>query len=331
MRTAVVALAFLALTGAVAWWLHRANAPTAPDDGPAPAITVRVLDVGQGDATYVHTGTSRILIDGGPDRERLGALLDSLGIADVTLDAVVLTHAHQDHYAGLLAVFDTRRHLHVRAFYENGDPATGPVLTELRDSVAARRRSDGLALRDTDDPCDDGRAVCVLELAGGARLDILRPPDAIASPNNRSAMLKLLGADPAAFSMWLAGDAEHEELMDAERAGYARSPGMRAEILHADHHGSCNGVSARYLALVQPAWALVSVGAGNDYGHMHLQAKRTYRAAGVRWYRTDENGTITVRAPGVAGIGYTVTPSRPGVDRNGAADRVSRQPACDGM
>ena len=320
------------------------STPSAPRDGsgaapstgsvndpPAPALTVRVLDVGQGDATYIHNGDSRVLIDGGPDVPRMGQLLDSLGLNRQTIDVVILTHAHFDHYDGLLPLFDSRRRIRVRYFFENKDAATASTLTRLRDSVIARVTHDSLVYRSTDDPCGDGRPMCSITLRGGAVLHIMRPMPRPAKANNRSVAIKLIGPDSASFTMWLAGDAEHDEIDWFEQQGYDRNPGMTASVMKADHHGSCNGVSRRYLDLIQPSWAIASVGATNDYGHMHEQAKSVYHAAGVPWYRTDGNGTVTIRSPGTAGGGYTITPSRPGSDLSGPSDRESRQEDCAGM
>jgi competence protein ComEC len=103
---------------------------------------------------------------------------------------------------------------------------------------------------------------------------------------------------------------------------------MRVSVLKADHHGSCNGVSARYLRLTDPDWVLVSLGAINEYGHMHTQAKSAYRRAGKPWYRTDQNGTITIRSPGTPGGGYTVAVARGGRSPDGPSDRRSRQARC---
>ena len=137
--------------------------------------------------------------------------------------------------------------------------------------------------------------------------------------------------DSASFTMWLAGDAEHAAIASFEHAGYAQNPGMHVDVLKADHHGSCNGVTPRYLELTSPSWVVASVGAVNDYGHMHEQAKAEYRAAGIPWYRTDQNGTITIRTAGVAGSGYTITPSRPGRDLNGPSDRRASARGCAGV
>lgn len=106
---------------------------------------------------------------------------------------------------------------------------------------------------------------------------------------------------------------------------------MHVDVMKADHHGSCNGVSAHYLQLLHPHLAIASVGAHNDYGHMHDQAKATYAAAGVPWYRTDQNGTVTIRSPGTPGGGYTVHVDRGEKNMNGPSDRASHQADCANM
>lgn len=297
-------------------------------DSGGPELIVRLLDVGQGDATYIRNGSSRIIIDGGPDTAIFGRYLDSLQLNNSTIDIVILSHQHLDHYSGLRELFKTSRHIHVRYFFENKDPAPAVTLAVLRDSILSRMDHDSLVYRDTDDPCSDGRRICTITMSGGAKLHILAPFPNGDSPNNRSAVVKLVGPDSAAFTMWLADDAEHAEISWFESAGYDRNPGMRVTLLKADHHGSCNGVTPRYLALTKPEWVVASVGARNDYGHMHIQAKNIYKSAGVPWYRTDQNGTITIRTPATGAHGFTITPERDGVDLDGPGDRVSRQPEC---
>lgn len=326
---ALIAIAFLALIAYGAFGMRGGlRSDIRVQDPPAPAITVRDLDVGQGDATYIHNGTSRVLIDGGPDDRRMGRLLDSLRLNDTTIDVVILTHPHSDHYTGLLPLFDSRRHIRIKYFLENKDPAAASTLARLRDSIISRVDRDGMQYRDTDDPCGDGTPICTITLNGGAIMHIMRPLPAPAKVNNRSAAIKLVGADSASFTMWIAGDAEHAETAYFEAAGYAADPGMDVDVLKADHHGSCNGVTPRYLQLTSPDWVVASLGAKNDYGHMHAQAKAEYRAARVPWYRTDQNGTITIRSPGTPGGGFTITPSRSGSDRNGPSDRRASARAC---
>jgi len=331
IRRAVLAswcLASLAMGGCVA--AEGANRkPAARDAGRPEPVVVRVLDVGQGDATLIENGGSRVLIDGGPEEKRLGALLDSLGLNDSTFDVVVLTHPHADHLIGLRALFESRRHIRVRYFFENEDPYTAANLRHLRDSVLARATRGELVARDTDDPCANGAPICTITMKGGALLHVMRPMPRSFNPNNRSAAVKLVGPD-SAFTMWIAGDAEQDEIYwFLHDARYDLNPGMRVDVLKADHHGSCNGVTRAYLDATRPSLATASVGAVNSYHHMHDQAKALYRARGVPWYRTDENGTITIRGPGVGGARYSVLIQRGTADMSGRSDAKSTQADCN--
>jgi competence protein ComEC len=291
-------------------------------------LVVRVLDVGQGDAILIENGGSVVLVDGGPNPKMLGRYLDEYGLNGDTI-SVILSHQHADHYMGLRELFVKRRHITVRYFWENQDPSPNVTLRRLREQIAARVREGSLTYRDTDDPCATGLALCTIQMRGGATLHIMRPDPDGDGANNRSVALKLVGPD-SAFTMWMAGDAEREELDWFDRvAGYAADPGMRVDVLKADHHGSCNGVTPRYLDLVRPSLVVASLGAVNDYGHMHVQAKELFQRRQLDWYRTDQNGTITLRWPAVAGNGYSIEVERGGRNLSGPSDRRANQAKCE--
>ncbi len=298
----------------------------APATAARAPLVVHVLDVGQGDATLVENGGSRVLVDGGPSMGRMGRLLDSLGLDGETIDVVVLTHPHLDHHGGLRELFRTSRRIRVRFLFETRDPSTGVAIGQLRDSANARARRGDLELRDADDPCGDGRAVCTITLRGGARLHVLRPAPT-GGTNDRSVPVKLVAAD-STFSMWLAGDAERDATAWFDRTDYDVRPGMDVDVLKLSHHGSCDGTTARLLRLTSPRWAVASLASDNEYGHVHAQTKAMLRAAGVPWYRTDVNGTITIRAPGPGGEPFEVRPSRGAASANGRMDRRSSQAEC---
>jgi len=165
-------------------------------------LVVRVLDVGQGDATYITNGSSRVFIDGGPDTATLGRYLDSLGLDNSTIDVVIVSHAHLDHYSGLRELFRTSRNIKVRYFFENKDPSTAVTLSVLRDSILSRMDRDSLVYRDTDDPCSNGVRICTITMNGGARLHIMAPHPTASTQNDRSTPVKLVGPDSASFTMW---------------------------------------------------------------------------------------------------------------------------------
>lgn len=294
-------------------------------------MIVRVLDVGQGDAILIQNGGSVVLVDGGPNPRVLGRYLDELGINGDTIDAVILSHAHGDHYLGLRELFVKRRRITVRYLWENQDPSPNVTLRRLRAQIAARVREGSLVYRDTDDPCANGQPQCTITLRGGAKLHIMRPDPNGASANDRSVALKLVGPD-SAFTMWMAGDAEVGAIDWFDRgAGYGRIPGMGVDVLKADHHGSCDGITPRYLDLLRPSLVVASLEAVNDYGHMHAQTKELLLRRQVDWYRTDQNGTVTLKWPAVAGNGFSIEVERGGRNLNGPSDRRSREAACRGM
>lgn len=302
--------------------------PGRVEDPPAPATVVRMLDVGQGDAMYIRNGESRVIIDGGPNVRRFGELLDSLDLNNTTIDVVILSHAHYDHYNGLRALFDSRRNIKIRYFFENKDAGTAVTLGILRDSIHSRIRNDSMIYRSTDDPCRDGRSVCTITLKGGAKLHVMRPVRAPQSVNNRSAPIKLVGADSASFSMWISGDAEKNAISYFSRSGYAFRPGMKVNILKANHHGSCNGISDQFLRGTRPDWAIVSLAEQNEYGHIHEQTKGFLNRYSIPWYRTDQNGTITITAPGTPNSGYTINVAKGDRNMDGPSDRVASQRGC---
>lgn len=99
-----------ALLSAVCLWQRR----TVPD-----ALRLTFFAVGQGDATLVEWPDGRRwLVDGGPPGTDLAGTLRRMGIHH--LDEVVLTHAHPDHYGGLVDVFAT---LQVDTFRAHHRPA----------------------------------------------------------------------------------------------------------------------------------------------------------------------------------------------------------------
>jgi len=93
----------------------------------------------------------------------------------------------------------------------------------------------------------------------------------------------------------LVGDAERPE-EDWLVAHYGDS--LHADVLKVGHHGSSTSSSAPFLDEVRPRIALVSVGAGNSYGHPSTAVMATLASRGAQVLRTDRLGTIVVRTDG---------------------------------
>lgn len=250
-------------------------------DATGHADRIVMLDVGQGDAILVESRDgARMLVDGGPDPDRVLAELDAVVPPwDRRLDVLVLTHPHEDHVAGLVRVLARYR---VGRVFEPGMRGAGPGW-HAWDAALAHGPPRGT-------------------LAAGARLALgdialeVRWPGPGAVPATTAATgrgvndtsIVLLGT-ASGRRFLLTGDAE-EDVDPALVAG-----GLpRLDVLKVAHHGSATATSAELLAATRPAVALVSVGTGNTYGHPAPATLARLRDVGASVHRTDREGRLEV-------------------------------------
>jgi len=69
-------------------------------------LTVKVLDIGQGDAILIQADGQTVLVDTGDvgTRDKLVALLKKENLT--TIDKVIITHPHADHLGGMPGVME---------------------------------------------------------------------------------------------------------------------------------------------------------------------------------------------------------------------------------
>lgn len=73
---------------------------------------------------------------------------------------------------------------------------------------------------------------------------------------------------------------------------------ISADVYKVGHHGSKYSSSKDFMKAVKPAYAVISCGEDNAYGHPHAETLNTLRMSGVKVYRTDESGTIIATSDG---------------------------------
>jgi competence protein ComEC len=258
-------------------------------------VRVTVLDVGQGDAILVEGERGgRLLVDGGPDPQRLLVALDAqLPPWDRRLDLVVLTHPHEDHVAGLPAVLDRYR---VGRVFEPGMRGPGPSYAAWTERLATLGLPSG-RLRTGDRFALDGIRFSVLWPDRGAVPEA--PPDEGRAVNRASiVLLGIVGSG----RFLLTGDAED----DVDEALVERGL-PRVDVLKVAHHGSRTATSEQLLGALRPAIAIVSTGEGNTYGHPAPPTLERIAAGGTRLFRTDRDGTVSAAFDGTA---WSVTTER---------------------
>lgn len=256
---------------------------------PQGTISIKMLDVGQGDAILIQTQEQTVLIDTSDvdERDKLRAQLAKAGVKKI--DKVILTHPHADHIGGMEVLLDGS--YEIGSIYDNGMPSTSKLYLSYMKKAKAR----GI-------PHHALKAGDVLDFGGGAQFKVLSPEESFVQkgqqkgykhdPNNESVVGRLTFGQ---FAMLFTGDAEKEaEASIAARYGSE----LKSQVLKAPHHGSKTSSSAAYLRLVQPETCVISCGAGNDYGHPHKETLKKYAAIHAKTYETDKNGTITITSDG---------------------------------
>lgn len=252
----------------------------------APTLTIRVLQVasatgGGGDAVLVaDSGGARpwhALVDAGGDGTA-AAYLAAAGVD--TLDLLVLTHAHSDHYGGM---GDLARGVHVRRFVTNGQVRSAVTYQEVLAAVAAV--SDTLVVP---------TVPWVLSLPGGGRAVILPPnPDHLGVDTDDGAELNdgslAIRFELGTFSYLGTGDGETA----ANQRFVVTYPGwLDVEALKVGHHGSADATQSWWLEAVSPGLALVSA---NGTTHPHGSTLSLLEAVTPDLFCTPAHGIITVR------------------------------------
>ncbi|MBP2641870.1 MAG: ComEC family competence protein [Firmicutes bacterium] len=251
-------------------------------------LTVKVLDVGQGDAILIRGGGQVILIDTGdvPDRDKLVSFLKSEKIT--TIDKLIITHPHADHLGGFAALVGQ---FAIKQIIDSGQITTTALFRQYL--TAAQKKQIAFTVASEGDQFDLGSGILLRVLAPGKPLLTGTDSDL----NNNSIVLRLTFGK---FSMLFAGDAEQVEETQILKK-YSRE--MKSTVLKVGHHGSRTSSSLPFLAAVAPEAAVISVGLNNDYHHPHPSILKRYEKQKTTVFRTDLHGTVTIA---INGENYTI-------------------------
>lgn len=278
----------LALAAAVLGVWLASHPPSLWPARPDGHLHVTLLDVGQGDAALVELPDGvRMLVDaGGVSGPRfdvgdrvIGPALRARGIRG--LDVLVLTHGDADHVSGARQVL---RDFHPREVWEGVPVGSDTGMRAVEQAARAR----GIVWRQV--------AAGLVTRHGPATVRVLhpRPPDWTRDRvrNDDSVVVQL---ELGRTRVLLCGDLERAgeaELIERERAPEGQV------VLKVGHHGSRTSSSPAFLAWAQPDVALFSVGRRNRFGHPDAGVLQRLGDTGAALWRTDRDGTITVRSDG---------------------------------
>ena len=290
---ALLGLAVLSVA-LIAWW-PRPNARAVLTAGAIAALAcacalvrwrwfapaqVRVLDVGQGDAILVRDGAASLLVDVGPDSSVAAALTRAHAIH---LDAVLVTHLHDDHYGGLSSlrgVVGVDRVLFGQgASRELPEELSGPVAKLCPNEVYEVSYGDVLRV-------------------GRFSLRVVSPIGETDGMENADSVELLLEFSDGGRTLTalLTGDAERDETREAILRGDVGS----VDFLKVGHHGSEVSVDEGVASMLRPVVSVASAGEGNSYGHPRQECVDLLQAADSTFLCTKDVGDVCIE-PGERG------------------------------
>ena len=245
-------------------WLAPLLLPATQAPSPD-ALSIRVLDVGQGLASIVRTHQHVLVFDAGPSWSAgsdAGArivtpALQRDGIRRV--DRLVVSHPHDDHAGGVRGLMRS-----IAIDDVLGDPGVaGAPATPCVEGLAWNWNGYRFSVLHPDDRSRvrGNDASCVLHVSGPGG-SVLLPADIEASAESR--LVRELGTR------------------------------LAAQVLIVPHHGSHTSSSAAFLAAVQPQLAVNSSGHRNRFGHPRADVIARYRQHGITLYDTACSGQVWI-------------------------------------
>ena len=240
-------------------------------------FAVHFVDVGQGDGAIVVCDGKTLVIDGGTAEngaKMVEYLQNTLHVSKV--DFVIGTHPHADHIGGLP---DVIRACKVKKLYSPVDEF------EAKPFETMKRAADDKKLKITVPQAGQSFSL------GRAKVEFLAPLGIYDNVNDLSLVVRITYGQTAFL---FTGDAERPSEYDMTDSG----EDLSATVLKVGHHGSNTSTSYVFLRQVMPAYAIISCGKDNAYGHPHEEVLSRLDDEGAAIYRTDECGTIVCRSNG---------------------------------
>ena len=244
-----------------------------------PEARIDVIDVGQGSALLVKINgdyTKGILIDAGETdySDEVCRAINDVGLS--SLDLVVITHPHSDHFGGAAEVLQRYQ---VSELWMPDVPLeltpTGSTYQKFLEVL--EKSSCRVKLKSKPE---------TLKLSEDAYISILN--GFVYQPSNLNDLSLCLRVDIGDVSFLVTGDGESA----LENTLLQNDANVDTDILIVGHHGSNTSSSHIFLNAASPIASVISVGKDNDYGHPDSEVYARLAKFG-NVYRTDINGTVT--------------------------------------
>ena len=238
-------------------------------------VTIKFIDVGQGEAILIALPEKTVLIDAGPtgSAPKIAQVLQELGRNKI--DYLVATHPDEDHIGGMADVISNTQ--------------IGTIYAPNKTNNTATYRKFLTAIQNNNLQITLAEAGTIIDQTDDYKLEILWPKKDANFPetNDYSIILKLtVGNKTFLFT----GDAPTSAILDS-------NPG-HIDVLKVSHHGSRTGTTEQLVRKLSPTYAVVSYAVDNSYGHPMQSVLNSLHKHSVEVWGTGANGTITITCDG---------------------------------
>ena len=238
-------------------------------------VTIKFIDVGQGEAILIALPEKTMLIDAGPtgSAPKIAQVLQELGRNKI--DYLVATHPDEDHIGGMADVISNTQ--------------IGTIYAPNKTNNTATYRKFLAAIQNNNLQITLAEAGTIIDQTNNYKLEILWPTKDANFPdtNDYSIIIKLtIGTKTFLFT----GDAPTSAILDA-------NPG-HIDVLKLSHHGSRTGTNEQLVRRLSPTYAVLSYALDNSYGHPMQSVLNALHKHSVEVWGTGANGTITITCDG---------------------------------
>ena len=257
-------------------------APSQQDSGTSSAttqtsanVTIKFIDVGQGEAILIALPEKTMLIDAGPtgSAPKIAQVLQELGRNKI--DYLVATHPDEDHIGGMADVISSTQ--------------IGTIYAPNKTNNTATYRKFLTAIQNNNLQITLAEAGTIIDQTDAYKLEILWPTKDANFPdtNDYSIIIKLtVGNKTFLFT----GDAPTNAILNS-------NPG-HIDVLKLSHHGSRTGTTEVLIHKLSPTYAVLSYAVDNSYGHPMQSVLNALHKHSVEVWGTGANGTITITCDG---------------------------------
>lgn len=246
--------------------------------GDSDQLEVYFLDVGQGDAILIRTPQGQnILIDGGPDNILLYELSRVLPWWDRTIDYMIISHYHADHYMAFPEILNKYQVKNILVTAHQSDDLLYNVWQEylIEKGISSQVVEVGE----------------VFKINDNLSWQIITADSSHEDFNDNSLVVRLSYKE---IDFLFTGDLPstgEDKILELEFV-------LESEVLKVGHHGSRYSSGQEFLNQVRPSLCIIQSGQDNKFGHPHQEAIERMRLVGCQIKNTQDLGTISLKTDG---------------------------------